>query len=373
MDAEIGARVKSRMKDARPGMTQAELAALIGVAPDALSRSLNGKRAFSAVELVDLARELTTSVHWFVTGEPDPFALKVAGRQIYDHQNGVHEGMDWDTLHDFTALLRRAYIQAYAEQGGVPRLNQGPLKAQDARRRLHEAGGEHWVRSLADGIEREFGIDVVRVAEAPRDFSAEVLGHSIIVLKESQNWFYENWSLAHELGHIVAGDLSHIRSSGCDDPGAERRANAFASELLLPESSMREVDWSSIDLASAAGWLWKWGISTRVLTIRLGALRLSAPPALIAALSQPTQRFLRGALPSEISSEMDLRAQQAASRRFPESLIAAHRHQVMDGRIDGSILAWMLGVDEGSVESELAPPAVVPDLDWLARELGLEG
>lgn len=81
-EAEIGARVRGRMQELLPAMDHAELAGRISIRTDELSRSLDGERPFTAIELVDLAYELQTSAHWFITGEPDPFAVKYAVRGL---------------------------------------------------------------------------------------------------------------------------------------------------------------------------------------------------------------------------------------------------------------------------------------------------
>jgi len=46
--------------------------------------------------------------------------------------------------------------------------------------------------------------------------------------------FRNNWTLAHEVGHVILG---HIK----DDAEEERQANLFASELLMPELVILEL------------------------------------------------------------------------------------------------------------------------------------
>jgi transcriptional regulator with XRE-family HTH domain len=98
MDEEIGARMRARLREFSPKLTQRELAVKIEMTPDALSRALSGKRAFTVVELVKAAELLGTSAHWFVTGQPDPFAVKVAGRHTFDHDTKRHKPIDWAAM-----------------------------------------------------------------------------------------------------------------------------------------------------------------------------------------------------------------------------------------------------------------------------------
>lgn len=372
MEAEIGARVRARMQEVLPaGTTQIAIAERIKLTPDAFSRSLNGKRAFTAIELVELAELLKTSAHWFITGEPDPFAIKVAGRQNFDHAVLTHEPIDWQTDGDILNLIGRAYIQVYADLPQEVRPAVVRLDANAVRTALVGSEfGEGWVRRFADAVEAVYRIDVVRVAEAPRDCVIEVLGRSVIVLKETGNWFYENWSIAHELAHVLSGDLSEITGDACSNATAEKRANAFAAELLLPEKAVRSFDWRKVEVGSVARLLWDRGVSTRALINRLATLRIDIPVALRSQLEQSTQRFIRSVLP-ELSGEIADRTLGAASRRFPEALIAAHQGAVIEGWLPAAMLEWMLGVEEGQLATELSPTHPEPDIEWLGRELGL--
>lgn len=372
MEAEIGARVRARMQEVLPaGTTQAAIAERIRLTPDAFSRSLNGKRAFTAIELVELAEFLKTSAHWFITGEPDPFAIKVAGRQSFDHAVLVHEPIDWLADGDILNLIGRAYIQVYADEPREVRPVVDRLDASAVRTALIGSEfGEAWVRRFADAVEVIYGIGVVRAAEVPRDCVIEVLGRSVIVLKETGNWFYENWSIAHELAHVLSGDLADIKGDACGNTAAERRANAFAAELLLPEKVVRSFDWWKVGVGSVARLLWDRGVSTRVLSNRLATLRIDIPVALRSQLDQPTQRFIRSALP-ELAGDIAERTSGAARRRFPEALLAAHQGAVIDGWLPAAMLEWMLGVEDGQLAAELSPTLPEPDIEWLGRELGL--
>lgn len=66
-------------------LTQAQVAAQIGLTDEELSTSLRGRRAFSSVELVQLAEVLDVDAHWLITGRPDPYRLLVTARHDVDH------------------------------------------------------------------------------------------------------------------------------------------------------------------------------------------------------------------------------------------------------------------------------------------------
>ena len=66
------------MKEAlgRRGLSQVELARSLDLGESALSKSINGNRAFSAVELAEVANRLDVSMRWLVTGEPVPMRFE---------------------------------------------------------------------------------------------------------------------------------------------------------------------------------------------------------------------------------------------------------------------------------------------------------
>ena len=83
--------IAHRVAESIRGMTQAQVANKIDLAPEKLSRSLNGKRDFSAVELAQLSEVLHVDVHWLITGEPDPYGLVVAARHDFDPETGQRD------------------------------------------------------------------------------------------------------------------------------------------------------------------------------------------------------------------------------------------------------------------------------------------
>lgn len=65
-------------------LTQAQVAAQIGLTDEELSESLHDRRAFSTVEIVQLAEVLKVDAHWLITGRPDPYRLIVTARHDVD-------------------------------------------------------------------------------------------------------------------------------------------------------------------------------------------------------------------------------------------------------------------------------------------------
>ena len=237
-----------------------------------------------------------------------------------------------------------------------------PAGVQELRDALASGGG---VRNMADILEARFGIDVVRVREIGTAYSVYVGARAVIVLRETANWFHENWSMAHEVGHLVAGRASVNASKGT----AEAQANAFAAEVLLPEPSVQRL--AHVTTAEALGDLiWVWGVSTEAVRRRSDALRIELPKLVRDWLQDTTVSFLRKAFPASRWPEIAMRQRDAATRRFPATLTLAHERAIEEGRLGKGTLAWMLGVDEDAVE--VAQPTIHEvDAEELVSMLGL--
>ena len=91
MDEQIAKRAREALRAALPDATQARIAAQLELAPDALSRALNGKRAFSALEIARLADLAAVDVHWLITGELDPKHVTFSARHTYDFGTGARD------------------------------------------------------------------------------------------------------------------------------------------------------------------------------------------------------------------------------------------------------------------------------------------
>lgn len=335
----IGSRVRAAMREA--GMQQKQLAQSVGMTPDALSRALSDQRGFAAVELAAIASELGADIHELITGEPDPHRLVLSARHAFDHDTGLRSV---DGLTEDEALLDDVRL-AYAQVDAAPSSSDLPTEVEKIRLLLHPDFVRTFINRLA-----EVGVDVVRIGGLSTAYSLHAGGRPVILLAETGNWFYENWSLAHELGHLALGHEGVV-------PGApgyeadERAANAFAAELLLPEKDMREIAWERLDVHSVAEFVWDRGISTDALRRRLNALGLEPTDEVADVLTWSTQKLLRrhwtGA---KVGDPISVRMSEAGERRFPAWLQEAHLEQISQGRVGKGTLAWMLGVPAESLE-----------------------
>ncbi|WP_426517512.1 helix-turn-helix domain-containing protein [Diaminobutyricibacter sp. McL0618] len=368
MTAEIGQRVRARIQEKFPGSKQEEIAESIGMTPDAFSRALNGRRGFAAVELAAISQLLQSSMYWLTTGARDPQEPRLVARHSYDHLTGTRWA-DWDGIGDVVSNVRLAYSQVRLPEASTLTI---PRAADEVRELL----GNGFIAEFADRVESRAGIDIVRVAGIETALALVMEQRPIIMLGETGNWFYQNWSLAHELGHFALGhvgtDLGDVTETTETDR-QEFEANAFAAELLLPVDEMMAVDWDAMSPAELAYRLWEWGVSTSTLANRLDTLNIKPTIEIGGLLGLKTQTVLRrywtgnDGLDDLITTRMD----RAAVRRFPVALLAAHVDAIGAGTAPKATLAWMLGVAESEVEVDEPPAESEGDLEKLARELGL--
>lgn len=343
MDTSIGDRVARLI----PKGEQGRVAAAVGMPQDALSRALRGQRGFGAAELMRIADHFGEDLHFLIAGVPDPHRVQLVARHDYDQVTGQRSvpGRDADrpVLDDIVLAYRQAPPPVVAQAF--------PADVEAVRDRL----GSRFVRPLVDRVEERLGIDVVRVGELSTAYSFLVEGRSVIAVPAVANWFWENWSVAHEVGHLVLGHhadrVAHARH--------EREAHGFAAELLMPAVVMREWDWAEVTCAELASRVWGLGVSTLALANRLESLGIVSPRA-AEWKTQSTQKLLRHHwVVDQAGDPITRRMDDAARRRFPVALQAAHLDLIARGGIGKGTLAWMLGVSAESLEVEQPD---VPDM-----------
>ena len=110
----------------------------------------------------------------------------------------------------------------------------------------------------------------VRIFVLPEDipdldaFSIMVEGRTpVVVLNAAQAGDRQNFSIAHELGHLV---LHYPLTTDQDE--IEREANRFAAELLMPEEAMRAEMAIPVTLSTLAELKSRWWVSIAALLQR---------------------------------------------------------------------------------------------------------
>jgi Zn-dependent peptidase ImmA (M78 family) len=128
-----------------------------------------------------------------------------------------------------------------------------------------------------------FGADVavITLDEGFDGLAASSAGSRLIVLATSQVPWRQRYTLAHELGHLLAGDDQDVHldkdifdRAQAKDP-SEARANGFAAAFLMPEATLRTaVGTIGLTEKTFAELACDLKVSPSALAIRLSGLRL---------------------------------------------------------------------------------------------------
>ena len=238
-------RVRSLLDER--GLTQAELGQAIGLDPSKMSKSLGGQRRFSSVEFAQIAEHTGVTVDWLLTGAVDEVALAARAESGTNAADAARLARTVVELAQVAADLGRAPRRAALP---VVDLETGTWREQGERlaaAALAVPGAEGVASSLdlAGAIEDVYGIDVgVLDIEHDVDGLCARQGEVTVILAATTPLAArQRFTLAHELGHALAGDDQGLRidvdvtNPGRD--GTEVRANAFAAAFLMPEDGIR--------------------------------------------------------------------------------------------------------------------------------------
>ena len=201
-------------------------------------------------------------------------------------------------------------------------------RVQRAAVRARAALGKDFISCFYDRVESAFGVEVIVVPLSKDGYSLTLGGHKIIVLAATGHWFRSNFTLAHELGHLLVEGIPPQ-----DGKAAENVANAFAADLLMPVEIIRTIDWAQAEAATVARVVWDLGVSTQALGVRLRFLGIAPGNKARSALGMSTEALLRGSPAPAVAppAAVTARMEYSARRRFPERVVTGLRRAVADG------------------------------------------
>ncbi|MFB7335972.1 helix-turn-helix domain-containing protein [Streptomyces adustus] len=292
---DVADRVRKVMKDA--SVSQGVFAQGVGLAPDKLSKSLNGVRRFTSLDLARIAEFGNTTVDWLLTGRK-PLRPTVAARAsapvVDDEGRGRLDDLveRFVTAHEVLDLLGLA-----SELPELPSVrpdlkryvDQGVALADDALARLAAAGTPAIdgleTADLLQAFERTFGVDVAKIGlpDGIDGAAWQADGFRLIMIARTRVPTRQRFTLAHELGHILARDAQDLLTETQLAPGRQKdltevRANVFAANLLMPrgeiDSVVREKEVTDEQLASLVV---RFQVSPSALAARLTQLGVIAP------------------------------------------------------------------------------------------------
>lgn len=265
------------------GLSQRIYADRIGLDTTKLSKSLTGSRRFTSLELARISELSNVTVDWLITGtEPE---LAIAARSSGGSAaTAVQEAERLSALRSDMAFL--GFAQPWRPVGAESSATfdvAATHLADAARRRVHEAGRSSTEPDLASVVEDAFGADVA-VCSLGSGFDGLAVSSDdvkLILVGTSQIPMRQRFTIAHELGHLLAADDqqlhidSDIYSANYRRDPSEQRANAFAAAFLMPEATLREaMDAGSLAPEAFARLAEELGVSPASLAFRMRDLRL---------------------------------------------------------------------------------------------------
>lgn len=268
------------------GLSQRDFGAQVGLDESKLSKSLKGIRRFSSVDLARIAELSGRTVDWFLTGaEPQ---IAVAARTTSGNATDLlriarqYGGM----RSDLAALgFPQPWQPVAGDLGNGTYQAQGYRLAAAASARVSPDGVPRWGPAFLDTVESAFGVDICIAEIAPeQEFDGLAVSADevkLIMLTAGAVPARQRFTLAHELGHLLAGDDQGIHlDENIFDPAqrrdpSEQRANAFASAFLMPESVLRDaVEAGGFGAAAFATLACELLVSPSALAYRMLGLRL---------------------------------------------------------------------------------------------------
>jgi Zn-dependent peptidase ImmA (M78 family)/transcriptional regulator with XRE-family HTH domain len=232
------------------GLSRGDFARRIGLDDSKLSKSLGGTRRFSSLDLSRIADQYDVTVDWLVTGE-EP-ALALAARTT-----GGQAGAALKAARLYTSMRADMASLGYPQpwrpvQADISTgtyAEQGQRLADAAIARVQQAGRLVTDANLPSVVEEAFGADiaVIGLDDGFDGLAASSDGAKLVVLATSRLPARQRYTLAHELGHLLAGDDQDVHldrdiydRAQVRDP-SEMRANSFASAFLMPANRLRDA------------------------------------------------------------------------------------------------------------------------------------
>lgn len=356
----FGQRVQKER--AKRGWTLRHLAAAAGLPLARVHRIEGGAtREVTAEDAIRLADAFGVPIAWLVQGSQVKSRVLAAARtQVEDN---VDDALDAvlpvlelaAQLDDLDTTPPRPSTGGTHPRGRTSPRSWGQQQADRLRAEWGVPTGP--VRDLARLIEDRAGAMVV-VAPLPKGVDGLTLtdpdtGTVLLAVGTTRNWERQRFTLAHELGHLIAGDRVIEAVTQDSTSPTETAAHEFARNFLVPTSDLRthhEARTEPWDELSVAALAWDYQVSPAVLAIQLVRARL-APDSLVTRVSRvsaDTWSSLGGWAP-----ERESLAAAADTRRVPPHLIERAIHAWQRGLIPSATIARVHDEDPNVVNQRL--------------------
>ncbi len=364
--AEVGRRVQRLRLGA--GAALGDVAGALGVSAGELSAVERGDRDLADTELTTFAEFVGVSELAIL--EPDSLLgrLAVAPRAGDETVSTREAHRRLVALAEIHHVLREGGHEAQPGVASVPQdsserwLSRANRLAEWAGQRLGDLTRDppetDRFAALAAAIECHFGVDVMVEslgADGPLGLSMTDPEFPFILINADVIRPRAMFTLAHELGHVLAGDGSEIKIDedlrGNNDE--ERLANAFAAALLMPAQRVNSlIEEHGRDAKCLAMMILYFGVSFESLIYRLHNLQVINATGRDALKNAGLHGLLR-ALEDTEESTMLLSARERPPRKPPRHFTTRCISGVWDGTISAAPLAGLLDVETDELVEKL--------------------
>ena len=285
---KVGVRVREQR--IRKGFSLRGLATECGLSYSRISRiERNVASSIELIEIFRLAKALNVEATWILEGSPIRDRIVAAARTSRAEE--VDQAVD--------KLVDIFEIDAAFNEVGVPDrqkilLDKMPRNADQSPRdwgietatRVRQDWGLQSgpLHNLISLIEKKTGV-YVAIDDLGEEVDGVCLvdpenGVTIIAASTRTPWERQRFTLAHELGHLLAGEL-RIEAVEKNRPSkAETAAHEFARNLLIPIQDLIVMNnasggkvWDKMEIATLA---WQYQVSSKVAAIQLGRANIIA-------------------------------------------------------------------------------------------------
>lgn len=368
---EVGQRVRAERQ--RLGLTERTLARRTELlSQPTLHRIEAGERDHISVgELDALATALGVSMQALLGADPLRERVLAAARATEAHEQEAEEAVAAACdLIELEERMTRVGVDG-PQRPALPKIALGSRGAERQGRTLGETVRERWGLGLApigdiqDLIEAMTGVDVA-IIDLPPSVSGlcvteQTAAVAVIVANSAHSAERQRFTLAHELGHLLSGDPTRVFFEGRDETTAEKRAQAFARNLLLPPGGLEawcaRAETSDFDEASVAALAWHFGVSIDAALVQLHRLGLvtGAQQNMLSGLTARGAALRYGWYP-----QWCMREEQAHTRRLPRRLWQRGLRAYEAGAIGVGALAGIARTEPNDLRRELAGEGITP-------------
>lgn len=362
MDNALPERVRQVIQTS--GLSQTEFADRIATTPDKLSKSLSGNRKFTTTELALTAQIAGSTVEWLLNGEhraTPAIAARTALAAAPSHDEIAKSVSRFSDASEQISLLAeesRELTPLPALARTTRYVEQANKLADDASRMVRAAGLDQVTGvDLPEIIESVFSVDVA-VVDLPGNTDGcawQTPDQRLIVLNRTPHWARQRFTLAHELGHILACDAQNLIAEEVPPHSSqisEKRANTFAASFLMPDDEIRKLAEDVRDMTHFSDLVSRFRVSPESMAWRLVNLDLMQKDDVKLWTRQTAEACaLVAGRPELVSVERN----KASGIRLPPRIVDEHLKYFYAGETSAMPLAALLDMTSREVVGMLRP------------------